>query len=336
MVLSDKECPQMKKYAWLLAACLLFANAAFLRAGEQVYTIKIIYVQAENDPLTIGLKELSNRLKERSAGRINFEVYSSSILGDTSDGLEQARGGSNIGVITDAGRFSDFLPEIGSIDMPFLFDTFDEGNAIVHSDLFKSWADRMPERGYRVLSFNWYQGPRCFATVRPINTMADMKNMKVRTTSAKIALSIMRHLGMLPSSFPMAEVYLGLQQGVIEAADQHIMGIYGNKLYEVAPYVTVTGHFQVLTGLVVGESWFQSLPDDLKAILLEESDKAGEYASRLTEKRISEMSDEMEKMRVSINRNIDTTEMRAATVTVDSEFPGYPEIRAQFNKLLGK
>lgn len=326
----------MKKSLWLLIAVSLFCCNTLLRAADDVHTIKVIYVQSETDPVTIGLKQLSERLKERSNGRLNFEVYSSSILGDTADGLEQARGGSNIGVITDAGRFSDFLPEIGSIDMPFLFDNFSEGNAIVHSDLFKSWSDRMPERGYRVLSFNWYQGPRCFATTRPVNTMADMKDMKVRTTSAKIALSIMRHLGMLPSSFPMAEVYLGLQQGVIEAADQHIMGIYGNKLYEVAPYVTVTGHFQVLTGLVVGEEWFQSLPEDLQAMLLEESDKAGEYASRITEQRISEMSDEMAKAGVSINKTIDTAEMRAATESVDNEFPGYAEIRAEFNKLLGK
>jgi TRAP-type C4-dicarboxylate transport system substrate-binding protein len=85
----------------------------------------------------------------------------------------------------------------------------------------------------------------------------------------------------------------------------------------------------------VGETWFRSLPDDLKTILLEESDKAGEYASRLTVKRIGEMEQELQEQGIVINE-IDTSEFRTATAGVDRLFEGYSDYRREFDSILGK
>jgi tripartite ATP-independent transporter DctP family solute receptor len=302
---------------------------------ETVYELSLSYVQNEQDPLTKGLYELADKVAERSNGRLVIKVFHSGQLGDTAGVLEQARLGTNIGLLTDAGRFSDFLPEIGILDAPYLFDTYDEGKKIVDSELFNDWFSRMPDKGYRVLSFNWYQGSRAFSTNKAINTLADLKNLKIRTTDAKIAQETMKALGINPMALTINEVYSGMQQKVVDGADQHIMGIYGNKLYEVGAYIAKTGHYQVMTGLVVSEDWFQSLPDDLKTILVEEAENAGDFASNLTLTRIGEMESEMAEAGV-IFTEPDLTEFKEATAPVYDQFEGYTEYREEFNRIMGR
>ncbi|MDK2880126.1 MAG: TRAP-type transport system periplasmic protein [Thermoanaerobacteraceae bacterium] len=301
---------------------------------DKVYTLKIGMVVTENDPMFKGAMRLKEGVEQRTEGKLKIEVFPSSQLGDTADLQEQAKTGANVAVITDTGRLADVVKEIGILGAPYIADNYDEARKIVMSDLFKEWEKKLEDNGYKVLSFNWYQGDRHFFTNKPIKTPSDLKGLRIRTPGSPVWQKSIAAMGATPTDLAWGEVYPGLQQKVIDGAEAQYPAAFGARLYEVTKYVTKTGHFQLLTGLVTGTKWFNSLPEEYQAILIEESIKAGDYASQLTIESLDEIEKEMENKGVQISK-IDVTPFKQATEKVYDEL-GYSELRKQINNILGK
>ena len=303
---------------------------------ETTYVLKVGYVQNEQDFLTQGLYQMAERVKERTDGRLIIEVYHSSQLGDTGDVMEQAKAGADVGALTDAGRLAQYVPQMGILDAPYLFDTYEEGLKIVTSDLWKGWEEELAAKsGFRVLTFNWYQGARHFLTNKPVRTPDDLRGLRIRTTGSPVWQATVEAMGASPTALAWGEVYSGLQQGVIDGAEAQHPGTYGMRLYENIDYITKTGHFQLVTGLVVGENWFQTLPEEFQQILYEESYEAGKWASYKVIENLDKLEELMEAEGVTIDE-IDLTPFKEAADVVYDQFPGFRELQAEFNAVLGR
>ncbi|MEW9673058.1 C4-dicarboxylate TRAP transporter substrate-binding protein [Ammoniphilus sp. 3BR4] len=323
-----------------LAACSSDSSSTNSSAAsgskEETYLIKVGYTQNENDPLTKGLYKLSENVKQRTNGKLVVEVYPNSQLGDTPDVLEQAKAGANVGLLVDAGRLADYVPEIGVIDAPYLYETYEEGKKLVTSDLFNGWTQQVADKaGIKVASFNWYQGARHMLTNKPIEKPEDLQGLKIRTTGSKVWQATVEAMGAKPTSMAWAEIYSGLQQKVIDGAEAQNAGTYGSKLYETVDYLTKTGHFQLMTGLVVGNDWFNSLPEDYQKIFLEESLNAGDYASEMIISDSSELEEKMKAEGLTINE-VDLAPFMQATDKVYDDFPGFRELQKEIRGIIGK
>ncbi|SET15906.1 tripartite ATP-independent transporter solute receptor, DctP family [Salinibacillus kushneri] len=303
--------------------------------GES-YTLKLGTALTEGDPIYDGLVEFSEAVKERTNGKVTIEIFGSGSLGEDNDIVEQAKTGANVAVLVDSGRLADMVPEIGVLSAPYIVDNFDEANKVAQSDLFKEWSDKLAnEHNLQILSFNWYQGERHMLTNKEIKTPEDLEGLKIRTIGAPIAQKTMKALGMSPSGIAWTEVYPGLQQGVIDAAEAQHPATYGANLHEVVDYITKTRHFQLITGIVAGADWMENLPQEYQDIIYEEAQKHGEQASRKTEKSLEEYEQKMIDEGVTVNE-VDVEEFKALTDSVYSEFDGYQELRNEINNILGK
>jgi TRAP-type C4-dicarboxylate transport system substrate-binding protein len=103
----------------------------------------------------------------------------------------------------------------------------------------------------------------------------------------------MRAFGAAPTSLPWVYVYSGLKNKAIDAVEVQTTAAYGVSLYKVAKYCAVTEHFMLYTALVVSESWFQSLPDEYKASLSARSKESGDFATKLTLTRETDLNNDM-------------------------------------------
>lgn len=318
----------------LLASVSFFGVRQGTVAGKtKIYSIKIGYVQNEKDPLSQGLFYLAKQLNKRTNGQIKVEVMASGILGDTPEVLEQAQTGMPIGLLIDAGRFADYVPEMIIFDAPYLFRNFKEADKFAKSDLFHSWIEKIIPCGVRICSWNWYQGPRQFWTQKEIRTLADLKNLKIRTGTSPMWQATVRALGAKPVALAFSETYTGIQQKVCDGTELQVPGAYGAKMYEVTKYMTKTNHFQLLTGLAVSEKWYQSLPAKLQKIFIEESNKAGEYASQITINGISKMEAEMKSKGLTISE-IDQEPFIKATEKVYDQFEGFSKLRSRIREIM--
>jgi tripartite ATP-independent transporter DctP family solute receptor len=325
----------MKK---LLVMCLVLVLVLSFGTGckkqKETYSLKLSTVLADNDPITIGLEEMAKEVEEKTNGRITVEVYPSSQLGDTADVLEQAKSGSNVGVVIDTGMLADYVPDMAIYTAPYVFDSVEEAREFIETDIFKAWDKELATHGLRDLSCNWYQGARHFLSNKPIRTPADLKGVRVRTMGSKVAQESMKAMGATPTSLAWSEVYSGLQQKVIDSAEAQLPAVYGASLHEVIDYVAETGHFLLYTALVISEEWFQSLSKKDQEILIEASKKAGDYATELTLEKEVEFKEEMEKAGVTFMQ-VDITPFKKASASV-YETMGWTELKGEIDAALGK
>jgi TRAP-type C4-dicarboxylate transport system substrate-binding protein len=159
----------------------------------------------------------------------------------------------------------------------------------------------------------------------PVKVPADLAGIRMRTPGAPVWMETIRAMGATPTPMGWTEVYSAIQQKVIDAAEAQSPATYGSKLYEVVKYITKTGHINLITGMVGSAAWFDSLPDDLKAIVREEALKAGDIASRGTEASLKDFEDKMAAAGVTVTE-IDVTPFRQATAPVYDKL-GYGDLR---------
>lgn len=246
-------------------------------------TLRIGTVLAPSDPMGQGLEKFKADVEAATKGEVKVEVFHSSQLGDTTEMIDQARVGANIGTVTDVARLSSFVPSLAIMSAPFLFDTYDQADTFALSADYLAWGDELKEKsGLVMLASNWYQGPRHLLTQKPVSTPADLAGVRMRTIGAPVWIETIRAMGAEPTPMAWGEVYSALQLGVLDAAEAQPTAITGAKLYEVVKNVTRTGHIQLVTALVVGaEAWDQISPENQK-IVRDLAVESGRYASRMT------------------------------------------------------
>ncbi|QBP42625.1 C4-dicarboxylate TRAP transporter substrate-binding protein [Paenisporosarcina antarctica] len=311
-------------------------NASDKGGNEEVYTLKLGTALAETDPIYQGLVEFKENVAEKTDNKVNIEIFGNGSLGDDKDIIEQAKVGTNVAVIVDAGRLAEMVPQMGILSAPYLVDSFDEANQVVQSELFKGWEEELSENhNLQVLSFNWYQGERHLLTNKEIKTPADLKGLQLRTPGAAVWTETITAMGASPAGMAFSEVYPGIQQGVIDGAEAQHPATYGANLHEVVDYITKTAHFQLVTGIVAGADWMAELPEEYQTIIYEEASKAGEKASNNTVDSLADFEQKMIDEGVKVNE-VDIEPFKEATSVVYEKFEGYKELREEINKILGK
>lgn len=261
-----------------VAASLSFSIPSFAAT-----TLRIGTVLAPDDPMGQGLEKFKAEVEAATKGEVLIQVFHNSQLGDTTEMIDQARAGANVGTVTDVARLSSFVPSLAIMSAPFLFDTFDQADKFALSEEYLAWGEELKAKsGLVMLASNWYQGARHALTQKPISGPADLAGVRMRTIGAPVWIETIRAMGAEPTPIAWGEVYSALQTGTIDAAEAQPTAIKGAKLYEVIKYVTNTGHIQLVTALVVSaDAWDQISPENQKMVR-DLAVENGRYASQLT------------------------------------------------------
>ena len=267
----------------LPAAVLLAAGLALAGPALSETTLRIGTVLAPDDPMGQGLDKFAKEVEEQTGGEVVVEIFHNSQLGDTTEMLDQARAGANVGTVTDVARLSSFVPSLAIMSAPFLFDTYEQADKFALSDAYLGWGDELAEEaGLVMLASNWYQGARHALTQKPITGPGDLSGVRMRTIGAPVWIETIRAMGAEPTPMAWGEVYSALQLGTLDAAEAQPTAIKGAKLYEVVKNVTLTGHIQLVTALVISKDpWDQISPENQK-IVRDLAVENGRYASGLT------------------------------------------------------
>ncbi|MDO4328579.1 MAG: C4-dicarboxylate TRAP transporter substrate-binding protein [Lachnospiraceae bacterium] len=255
-------------------------EAAPASSGSGSYTLKVNTALSETDPLFVALTEVFEKnVEEKTNGDVQIEVYSGSQLGNDEDVLEQAIVGAGVGVITDPGRLSNYVYDIGVLQAPYIAESYDEALKLFETETYKGMEKEVENCGFQILSFNYYQGERELFTKNPVKSPADLKGQRIRSSGSQVVTSTLEAMGANTSVLAWSEAYQALQQQVIEGVEVHLSAAVGSSMQEVTKYLAFTGHQQLLTGLVISQSWYSKLPEEYQTILKEASFEAGKTAS---------------------------------------------------------
>ncbi len=279
----------------MLAVVFALTSCGSVETGSSdKYVLKFNHVLSDSEPFHEAFVKWAERVKERTGGNLEIQVYHSSQLGVEEDIIEQLKMGAPIGQNTDAARLGMYVPEIAVMNAPYFVGSLDEVQQLNESPTVQKWLKQLEEEhGIKVLSFNWIQGLRHVVTDKPVKKPQDLKGVRLRTPNAPIWQESVRAIGATPVTMPFGEVYVGMQQGAVDGAELVYRNVTGGRLYEVADHISETGHITLINFQVISKQFFDSLPKEYQEILIEECDKAGIEVSKRMEQEQEQIKKEL-------------------------------------------
>ncbi len=314
-----------------LALCLAAGSAS---AAD--YTIKFAHSLSSTEPANQAAEYFAKNVAERTNGRVQITVFPGEQLGSGKEVNEMIRQGANVMNLTDPGYLSDFVPDVGILNGPYLLKKPEDFKKILASDWYKSIDGKLQKAGFRVICFNGFFGGREMIAAKPIRTPEDIAGLTVRVPPNQMWIETFKAMGARPTTVNWSEVYQALSQNVVAAAEAPLGSLWGSKLYEVRKTISMTNHFLAYTAFVASESYFESLPPDIQKILLEEGARAGDYMTKLTLERQDDYIEKFKSAGVTFVTDVDQDAFRKATKTVYSAFPKWtPGLYEKVEGILG-
>lgn len=206
----------------------------------------------------------------KSGGRIRVDVYPSSQLGAQRELIEATMMGTVDMCSNGEGAMAGFYEPILCLSIPYLFRSEEVAWRVLDGpfgqELFEDMKNRIGIRTLAVAD----NGFRNFTTSdKLIKTPDDLKGLKIRVMENPAHMALIKALGAEPTPIAWPEVYTSLQQGVIDGQENPVRVSCDAKLYEQQKYFTLDGHLWGINNVLINEKKYQSLPDDLKAIVYE-------------------------------------------------------------------
>lgn len=204
----------------------------------------------------------AEEIKAKTDGRVNITVFPASSLGKESEINEGLTIGS-VDIIYTGPNFAerDYGP-IAISDYPFMLKDFDHWKTYRDSDLFKELSEGYKDAtGHTVMGITWY-GYRHVTSNFPITKPEDMSGLKIRVPDSPVMVMFPNAVGANPTPLAFSEVYLALQQGVVDAQENPLPTIQFKKFYEVQSNINLTGHIGNSLIVVVASTAMDQLGDD--------------------------------------------------------------------------
>ena len=254
------------------------ATAAAAATGDADVVLQVAFENSISEPVGEGWTKAQEIIKEKSGGKMAIEVYPDSQLGDKSSLIDSMLLGENVCTLADGAFYADYgVPDFGIVFGPFLFDNWDQCWTLIDSDWYKEQSAKLEEKGLKLIASNWIYGERHTLTTVPVNTVDDLKGLKIRVPSNAIQSKGFDVLGATSTGMALGDVYQALQTKTIDGAENPLATLYGRKLHEVAKYLILDGHVKNFTTWVVSADWFNSLTPEQQTWLTETAEEAGNY-----------------------------------------------------------
>ncbi len=258
----------MKYFTTTVAAGALSVLATMVPAQD--ITLKASHNANADEPYQIGLEQMGEILMEKTGGKATIQAYPNAQLGDGLDSVQGVQLGTiDIAVVAN-GVLANSIPDLSLFSLPFVFDSTEQMRAALTDEDVLAYVNELAtDRGFRVLGLFTAGTRHIMTTDKPLNSLGDIKGLKIRTQQNPAQVDAFRAFGANPTPIAYAELYGSLETQVVDGAEAANTNYRSKNFYEVAPNWAQIGWLQLVSPVVMGEQRFQSLPEDVRTALLE-------------------------------------------------------------------
>lgn len=205
-------------------------------------------------------------LQEWTDGNFVINFYPSGQLGGDTELIEGAQMGS-VDIFTGAPTSQvGLIPELAVLDISGLYDNVEQCNEVLNGGFLDQIQPYYNNAGLRLLTA-FATDFRITSSNDPINSLADLQGLNIRTQENKYHMAFWKELGANPTPLAFGELYIALQQGMMDAQENPWASYVGAKLCEVQNYMTFTNHIPFISTYVMNNAKYESMSDNQKQAL---------------------------------------------------------------------
>lgn len=241
-------------------------DAAGPKTENVTLTLGTIY--AADHPASLAVEAAIAEIREASGGQIIIEHYPASQLGDNDELAEGLVAGSVDFNVQSLSYFNEKCPEFEIDSCFFVYQDADH--------VYKVWdgeiGDRfnsMAEEHYGVTILDaWLYGNRVMTTKNTaVRTPGDLSGLKMRVPDHAIWVDMMSSFGAEATPVAFSELYMALNQGVVDGQENPVPTIMSSKFDEVQNYLCLTNHKVETIYVMVNQDTWNKLSGEQREII---------------------------------------------------------------------
>ncbi|WP_299345560.1 sialic acid TRAP transporter substrate-binding protein SiaP [uncultured Maritalea sp.] len=305
---------------------ILGSLAAILLATTSVHATELSFGMQDNEVSNVyqGALEFKAKLEALSGGEMKVKLFPSATLGDFKAMVAQVQAGELDMVMTGYPDMSYTIPELKLIGAPYVVESYDHLKKIVAGPWGQKMDAKFQDQGVKLLDV-WYYGTRQTTSNRAINSMDDMKGLRLRTPNVPFLIAFAENTGATPAPVAFQEVYLALQTNQVDAEENPLPTIDAMKFYEVQSHIAMTNHFIASAAIQISKSTWDGLNAQEQAWVAAAVNAGGDKSNGLTIDAENDLIDTFKERGLEITYP-DLTPFRAAMK------PYYDTLEAEFGE----
>lgn len=302
----------------LLLSVLLVVLAACSGEGSEKKgtQLQLGHALSEDTPAAKLIEEMAEEVKEKTDGRVTFDIFPNSQLGSETEMLEQVKLGTMDAAGIMVGTMQALDPKLAIEDLPYMWKDIDHARAAYEGEFGEHLAEIIKGQGMQQIGYLEWGFRHITNNQQPIVEPADLQGMKIRVAETKLRVDAFEQIGAMPTVMAFSELYGALQQGTVDAQENPLANIAAPKFYEVQDYLSLTGHFYNTVMLVVSEDVWAKISEEDQQVILAAAKAIQQEVIVQNDAQESSYLDTLKENGMKINDDVDKEAFRDAMLPV--------------------
>lgn len=260
--------PSMKLAATSLVAIISMLVTASCGGGRaDIFILKVASSAPLEEPGSQALGLFVDRVNAAAGGRIEARLYAGAALGNDRDATEGLKLGTIEMQMSSNSTLATFVPEMYLFELPFLFEDNEHMFAVLDSEIGESLRPALEREGFHLMGYFTFGLRHIMTTERPIETLEDLRGLKLRTMESPPHLDAFAAFGASPLPMAYSELYTSLETGVVDGAEAANSNYWSKRFYEVAPHWAQVGWLRLVAPVLMSKAFYDRLPADLQGLV---------------------------------------------------------------------
>lgn len=234
---------------------------------NEVMEIALTNPQPESTPEVDAMFEMAKQIEQLSGNKIKCKVYPNGQIGSIPESVQSVQMGVTQIAMAPCAIVASYCEDIALMDMPYLLPTDTEViSSVLNSELGNEFLAKLEPVGLHGLGF-WFAGFRLMSANKDINSLSDMKGLKMRIMESNILTSTYKALGAQPIVIAYSETYNALSNGTVDGQENPAQSIYSMNFHEVQKYLIDTYHDAQTQIILVNKKWWDGLDTETQQVI---------------------------------------------------------------------
>ena len=267
----------------------LVAFAACAQAADKV-VMNLGWSTPADSSYSVIAKKFAELAGKYSNGSVEIKLRCCAQIGTEDDAFKALQLGTVDGYFISQNNVAPHWPLMNVFQLPYIFQNEAHVSAVTTGPVGQEIKDRLlKETGVHLLTFGAPSYRDLFDSRTAVNSMADMKGLKLRVPKNKVMIDTFKAFGAEPVPLAWSETPTALQTGTIDGADNGTTVIKEMKFYEFAKHLVVLDHFAGVAPFFASDRFMKKLKPDQAAAVRRAAVEAGEYHTKVNAKETADI-----------------------------------------------
>jgi len=302
--------PHLKQLAAALIACAVLSMPAMAEIRE--FKLKAGTTLPDDHPITQGAKKFAELVESKSGKKIQVKVYGSASLGNEIQMQSALQGGTQDFSIATTTTLVGMVKEYSMLDMPYMFRTATEVDAILDGAIGKQLFSLLSPKGFVGLNYMEQGFRHTTNSRRPIARWEDFKGLKIRVQPSAFYVDMFNGLGANAVPMTINEVYTAMETKAIDGHENSLAAVNSNRFQEVQKYLSLTGHSYNAVALLMSRKTWDRMNDDERKVISEAAAEAAVFERGVSRTLNNSLLDKLKKDGMQVNEVTPAEKQRLA------------------------